>query len=147
MPGFDRHAEVGETAEPSAKQGRGFHRARKDSAAAADECLRAEAVRPCDQLFGREAFDGRAHATRVVAIAVEKGGDVLAVRQVQAAASGEQEFSCRRRHPFVDGDPVSVRGNDLGCEKSGWPGADDGDLPRGFRRDRHNEPMPKASVL
>ncbi len=59
-----------------------------------DECLSAKAVGPLDETRWRKCLDGGADFFRVVAIALQKNFERLAVREIEAAPSGEQELAC-----------------------------------------------------
>jgi len=62
------------------------------------------------------------------AIAAEQALDVLAVREIETAAAGEQKFSAWRWHSIVDNDGSAAAREHLGRHQSGGAAADDGDM-------------------
>src|SRR6185437_11145474 len=92
MPHRKPHAALAQAVQPGAQQGRRLHRRREDAAAAADEGVHTEARGPGAHRLRPERAQRRLErlATLVTAEKVPEG---LAVRQVQAAAAGEQQLA------------------------------------------------------
>jgi hypothetical protein len=120
------NAEIAEPPQPCPQQGRGFHRLREDAAARADERLLPERFRPGAQRVRREMLDGVFEQRIDRSVARQETGKRLAVREVEAAAAGEQELAAERRHAVVDrhGEPGARQ--HLGGDQPGRPAADDG---------------------
>ena len=56
--------------------------------------------------------------------------EVLAVGEIEAAATGEQEFPPGRWHPIIDRDRGAAGGEHLCRHQPGRAGANDGDMER-----------------
>ena len=113
---------------PGTQQGRGLHDPRKHTARGADDGFGAEPGRPAADIVGAEGIERRPQALRRIA---EPHGELfvsLAMRDVQAGFSRQQEFAADRRHGFEDGDRVIAFGQPFRRHQAGRPAADDRDL-------------------
>ena len=80
---------------------------------------------------GRESLDRRAQPLRRRAVSRQETLERLAVREIEAAAPGEQEFSRRRGRGVVDDDAMAARRENFGGHEAGGAGAHD-DRARAF---------------
>jgi hypothetical protein len=126
MAHVETHAGLAQAMQPGAQQRRGFHLAREDAAGAADEGLDAQAVYPCAQLVGVEAAHEGRHLFTPIAVAWQEVGLRFGVRDVHAAASGQQEFAASRGHGVVDVHGGALCGQHFGGHQAGRTGADHG---------------------
>ena len=63
-----------------------------------------------------------------LAVAREELRQRLAMREVEPASPGHQEFAAGRRHRVVDGDVRAALREHFGRHQAGGAGADDGDV-------------------
>src|SRR5690242_1760822 len=102
MAQCDADAEIAEPPQPRAEQRRGLHRLREDAAARADECLLTQRLGEGAQRIRREMFDGALQERVDGAVAREEFLEWLRMREVEAAAAGEQELAPERWHPVMN---------------------------------------------
>ena len=121
----ERHAKISQPGEPGAQQRSGAERLGEHALAAADEGGLAEPGAPRAQRRRVEAGDrgGERIPRRTIpfAEAVERFG----MREVQAAAPGQQELAAWRAHLVVERDRDAGGGQVLCRNQPGWTGADD----------------------
>ncbi len=75
--------------------------------------------------------DARLEVPTRVAVAIEEGVERFGMREVEPAASGEQQLAPDRRHLLEDRHPAAGGGQHLRRGEARWPAADDGDEWRG----------------
>ena len=127
-----------EAPQPRAQQRRALERFGKHPPAGADEGRLAQAFAPRAQRRWRERLDRGPQVRHGGTVAREEGFERFAVRQIEAAAAGEQELPSGRRHPIVERDRGASARQDLGGHQPGRTGANDGDL--GWAAFVHNSP-------
>ena len=120
-------AHPGQPGEPDARQRRGLEALGKDPPARSDEGRLAERNAPIAQMCRREACDRLHELRRRRAITREKDVLGFAMRQIEPAAPGKQEFARGRRHALVDHHRTATLGENLRCHQPSRAGADDGD--------------------
>ncbi len=129
-PRGDPHSGPGQPPEPRAQQRRGFHRAGKHPAAAADEGRLPEVFAPGDQAIGRKCRDCLRQCAASRVIAAEQPVQSLAMRQVQPATSGHQQLAPDRRHVIQHRHRRAAGGQRLGRHQPGRSAADHDDVHR-----------------
>src|SRR5436190_17243442 len=95
------HTRSVEPAQPRAQQRRRLERLWKHPAAGTDKCRLSQSVAPVAQRPGRKGVDSGFQLRHRFTIAREKLRQWLAVRQVEPAAPGHQEFAASRWHCVV----------------------------------------------
>ena len=103
-----------EPLQPGAQQRGRLERRREDPPARADERLLAETLAPDAQIRWREPQDGTAQQCGRIAVTGHEAMDVFAMRQVQAAAAGQQELAPGRGHAVVERHPGTAAAQHLG---------------------------------
>ena len=76
----------------------------KNPPAGADKRFLPQRLAPVAQRLWRERFDGRCEMRHRLAVARKECGKRFAVREVEPASPGHQEFAAGRRHRVIDGD-------------------------------------------
>ena len=125
MPGAHPDAGGTQAMQPGTQQRRGLHVGREDASAGADEGRDAEALGPgADRRRVELAQPGR-DLQPALRVTLDEGRERLAVREIQAAAAGEQELAAHRRHRVVDVDRDTRRRDDFRRHQPGRARADD----------------------
>src|SRR6266404_2198018 len=117
-----------EPPQPDAQQGRSLERLWKHPAAGADEGRLSQRFAPVAQSLRRKRLDRGLETGRRFAVPGEKLRQRLAMREIESAASGHQEFAAGRRHRIIDGDARAALRKDFRRHQPGRTGTDDGDL-------------------
>ncbi len=133
MAQLQLHAHRVEPPQPGAQQRRSLERFRKNAAAGTDEGRLPQRIAPCAQAIRRKCFDRSRELRHRFAVAREKLRQRLAVREVEPATPGHQEFAAGRRHRIIDCYVGAALRQHLGRHQPGRTGADDGDVVLSWR--------------
>ena len=122
------HARFAQAVQPGAQQRRGLHIGRENAVRRADEGLHAQAVHPVAHLLRAELIQRRFHPVRLPGVARDEGLVAFRVRDIHAAAPGQQEFAADGRHGVEQFHLRPLVGGRLGGHQAGGAAADDGDV-------------------
>ncbi|MNK50851.1 hypothetical protein D3C87_697360 [compost metagenome] len=142
MPHVELHARGAQTMQPGAQQGRGLHVGREHAARGADEGLDAQSGRPLARLLRTEFGEQRLELRAALAEAGHEHIERLGVREVEAAAAGQQKLAAHRGHRVVHVHLRAGRAQHFGRHQAGRSAADDGDGRRNSHSRFTSSPCP-----